>query len=75
MNVARFTTRHYRVPREVWWGERRCLQGRRRQHLLGLSIAILLGLAFVAVQLSVATAHAREGWLSRGEVQIVGRAC
>jgi heme/copper-type cytochrome/quinol oxidase subunit 3 len=35
----------------VWWGEKGMKQGRRGQQLLGLAIAILLGLVFVAVQL------------------------
>ncbi|HEY1559593.1 MAG TPA: cytochrome c oxidase subunit 3 [Caulobacteraceae bacterium] len=35
----------------VWWGEKGVIQGRRRQQLAGLAIAILLGAIFIAVQL------------------------
>jgi heme/copper-type cytochrome/quinol oxidase subunit 3 len=35
----------------VWWSERGLMRGRRNQQLLGLALAILLGLAFVGIQL------------------------
>jgi cytochrome c oxidase subunit 3 len=35
----------------VWWGEAGVKHGRRGQHLAGLAIGILLGIAFVLVQL------------------------
>ncbi|HEX6957885.1 MAG TPA: cytochrome c oxidase subunit 3 [Ferrovibrio sp.] len=35
----------------VWWGERGIKRGRRGQLVLGLAIGILLGIAFVGVQL------------------------
>lgn len=35
----------------VWWGEEGCKRGRRGQHLGGLGIGILLGIAFLIVQL------------------------
>jgi heme/copper-type cytochrome/quinol oxidase subunit 3 len=34
----------------VWWGEEGCKRERRRQHLAGLAIGILLGICFVIVQ-------------------------
>jgi len=35
----------------VWWGERGLKQERRRQHLIGYGIAIVLGIIFIVVQL------------------------
>jgi len=35
----------------VWWGERANRKGERRQVSLGVGIALLLGIAFVAIQL------------------------
>jgi cytochrome c oxidase subunit 3 len=35
----------------VWWGEKGVKAGRRAQHLSGLAIGVLLGLAFLVVQL------------------------
>jgi heme/copper-type cytochrome/quinol oxidase subunit 3 len=34
----------------VWWGEEGAKRDRRRQHLAGLGLAILLGLVFLVVQ-------------------------
>jgi heme/copper-type cytochrome/quinol oxidase subunit 3 len=34
----------------VWWGEKGVKQGRRGQHIIGQSLAIVLGVLFVVIQ-------------------------